>query len=302
MKKALLSSFIKEERPELIVNRNELITELYERLEEKLGALSREEGSNINVIITTFADSMIYQNNLFIAATNKFANFARILESGYLSYSNSSLNGLRTKMLEIEGVDDFKQYVTKATLYDEKNNPVEVTKNVATVIKLAGDYQNSVTYNTIADYFVGYMDVGTFSEAIEGDTSSITVSANASNGQAVEYTFSLAKEIALELSIDVYLDLEEATPYDMTTKIKETLDTMVAENYTNFIGKDFNIQDFYAVSLALKGVKAIGVTWFNKSNDDEAIAAFPDGSDSDMTTPKKFYLTISIPQAGITLH
>jgi hypothetical protein len=302
MRSTLLSSFIKEERPELIINRNELITELYERLEEKLGALSREEGSNINIIISTFADYMVYQNNTFIAATNKFANFARILESGYLSYSNGSLSGLRAKMLEINGVEDFKQYVTKATLNDTEGNLVEVTKAIATVIKIAPDYQNSVTYSTIADYFVSYMDVGTFSEAISDDTSPITVKANASNGQAVSYTFSLAKEISLELTVDVYLDLEEATPYDMATKVKEALDTMVAENYTNFIGKDFNIQDFYAVSLALKGVKAIGVTWLNKSSDDEAIAAFPDGSDSDMTTPDKFYLTLSIPQAGITLH
>jgi len=287
--------------PNLTADKRQIIEEIFNKQEVNMGlTLSREQGEPLYAINEAVADSIVAQNNAVLASWLKMAELFRSMEAGAINYNNGTVVGLRAKMLSSSHILDFKQYVTKVTIETESGSQI-VTKSVENVVYIDEDITDEEElqeiYLQIGNNFVNYADVGTFQEAVADDDEAITVTANANNGQEVDYSFSLAKPIEVELMVSYSVDAQEEIPFNLTEAIYNAVNDVISQTYTNNIGKNLNTQDFTSIMRKISGIGSLNISFTS----DGAGGFANDGNSAVMqyTVGKQYFLHFNFDVSNI---
>ncbi len=255
------TNILKQFKETLSDNRSDLIEAVYVNLESKFKTvLTREEDSNVHIFISTMVDNILAGKLEFIEFID---NINKFFDSNkFDGYNSGTYSGLRQAMLDLSYVKDAKFSVMEAGV-------------IAIILNLNDETIIEDRKTEIATQIHKYLSIGIITDT-PIETSKISAEINASTGQSLIYNFCECIKRKFNFDVKYFVDYQQnSREFDVEEGIKEDILRIYNEKY-NFIGKNFNVQDFYSISKTMKGIKRLDITLNELNEKDEIINTFKD--------------------------
>lgn len=175
---------------------------------------------------------------------NEFFDYNR-----FDGYQNGTYSGLRIALLELSLFDDVKIVDTNAnaTVQIVLLSKAEYSDNITNIFKLliAQKIHENIAFG-----------IKTLS-----NENAVSQEITASTGQNKTYNWNMGSRRSFNIHVDYIVDFEQNfTNYDFNTQIKDVIAYVYKNNY-GYLGKDVIIQDFFAITQQILGIKQVSITF-----------------------------------------
>ncbi len=253
---------------------DEIIESYYSLLERELGTLTREQSSNIYIILKSFAIKMAeakLQHLEIISAINSFFD-----EHKFDGYIAGSYNGVRQGLLALDLFVDIK-------LISHANSSIQIILLPKLGVILTDNY----TKFLIAQELHKLLPLtNTYKDSSKN---LISQQINASTGQAITYHFYGSSTLKFVFNVSFLLDYEqEVEDLNFIEQINTSITSVYYKLYGK-LGKDLVIKDFYSITRDVMGVKSVSIT-VEKLNEAGVVIATYDNVDVSLSNTEIFVI------------
>ncbi|MFL1780853.1 hypothetical protein ABSA28_00556 [Candidatus Hepatincolaceae symbiont of Richtersius coronifer] len=248
------NSILKLYKEDFSLNKTDLKETIFINLENQFKVtLDRNPDSNLSILVSVIADSIIKGKIEFLELINNLTNFFD--SNKFDGYNSGSYAGLHQALLSLPYILDCNLTILSPG-----------TIAIILQFKTQADSSSSITTKPtnernleVAQILHKYISIGILT-AVPSSTLKLSNTINASTGQAITYNFCESVTRKFNFIIKYHLDYEQQfTEFDIEDKIQNAFLAIYKEKY-NKIGKNFNVQDFYSLTKTLPGIKKLEIT------------------------------------------